>query len=64
MYEYKSTGMEVGEKTYRLPKTHETLDEVMSQMARDGWRLMSTATASFTSKNWAHLTLFWEREKK
>lgn len=62
MYEYRTTHFEEKDRDYRIPRSHESMEEVLSQTSRDGWRLVSTASMVYGYL--PKLTLFWEREKK
>lgn len=63
MYEYRTTHFDEKDRDYRSRRaSHESLDDVVSQMSRDGWRLVSTATMVYGYL--PKLTLFWERQAK
>jgi len=60
--EYKLTPLEVpaGEGKRKALEFHQEIQLLMDEMARQGWRLVSTESeVSFNRSTW--LRLFWER---
>lgn len=69
MYEYRWTHLEYHGKSegwYRVPYSHESLQQVLTNYGDAGWRLVAAtgADSGGGTQQRGALTLFWERMKK
>lgn len=62
MFENSRTQFEPHGKDWRVPRTHETMEEIMTRMNSGGWRLLTVIYGSYGAL--AGIMMFWEHETK